>query len=338
MNSKLARRVKATTAAIGVMAVSLGFVGLVQSVLPLMDRLGVQLVGSAVLLFVGTALLGVGLAPAVKSLLQSTRSVVNSLSLINSNFQHLEFLRSLIEDRFKPDFLAAKCQDPKSLNRHEHKGFSNHGEDGIVAEIFRRIGTTNRYFVEFGAADGEQSNTLLWLCMGWTGLWMEGRADAVARAGHRLRSYVAAGRLTIRQAMIDAENVESLFRDGGVPREFDLLSLDIDYNDYYVWEAIQSFSPRVVEIEYNAIWPPDVEWVVPYDPKATWDYTARFGASLKSMEKLGRQKGYSLVGCSYRGGNAFFVRDDLLGDHFSTPFTAEHHYEPWHGWPNRRIV
>ena len=208
---------------------------------------------------------------------------------------------------------------PQGPQAHEHKGFSRHGEDGIVAEIFRRIGTTNRYFVEFGASDGTESNTLLWLCAGWSGLWMEGDPDAVARAQQRFRSYIAAGKLTIRQALIDAENVEGLFRKAGVPEEFDLLSLDIDYNDYYVWEAIQSFRPRVVEIEYNAIWPPDVEWVVPYDPKAMWDHTARFGASLKSFEKLGRQKGYSLVGCAFRGGNAFFVRDDLLGDHFSAP-------------------
>jgi hypothetical protein len=338
MNNKIAKIARAGAAAIGAVAVSLGVAGLVQSVLPLLDRLGLLLVGSVLLVGVGIALVGIGLLPAAKGLVHSKRSIFVYLSSINSLLTHLEFLRALFEDWARPVFLEEKCRDPKGLSAHEHKGFSRHGEDGIVAEIFRRIGTTNRYFVEFGASDGTESNTLLWLCAGWSGLWMEGDPDAVARAQQRFRSYIAAGKLTIRQALIDAENVEGLFREAGVPEEFDLLSLDIDYNDYYVWEAIQSFRPRVVEIEYNAIWPPDVEWVVPYDPKAMWDHTARFGASLKSFEKLGRQKGYSLVGCAFRGGNAFFVRDDLLGDHFSAPYTAERHYEPWHGWPNRRIV
>lgn len=147
MNPEFAKRVKAATAAIGVVLVSLGFVGLVQTLLPLMDRLGVLLVGSAILMVVGTALLGLGLLPAIKGMRQWTGSVSFFLSEITT--KDIKILNMLIEDRFKPDFLAAKCQDPKSLNRHEHKAFSRHGEDGIVAEIFRRIGTTNRYFVEF---------------------------------------------------------------------------------------------------------------------------------------------------------------------------------------------
>jgi len=84
----------------------------------------------------------------------------------------------------------------------------------------------------------------------------------------------------------------------------------------------------VVVIEYNAIFPPPVRWVMPYDPAAKWTGNSNHSASLKSLELLGRAKGYSLVGCSFAGVNAFFVRNDLLGDLFEAPFTAEHHYEP----------
>jgi hypothetical protein len=119
-----------------------------------------------------------------------------------------------------------------------------------------------------------------------------------------------------------------LFEGLGVPRYFDLLSLDIDQNTFYIWEALHEFKPRVVVVEYNASIPPDIDWKVQYVAKGAWDGTHNFGASLKAFEKLGTQLGYSLVGCDFLGVNAFFVRDDLVADKFAGPFTAENHYEP----------
>ncbi len=86
-----------------------------------------------------------------------------------------------------------------------------------------------------------------------------------------------------------------------------------------------------------------MSWVIPYDPKGMWDGTSHTGASLKALGELGARKGYSLVGCNISGVNAFFVRDDLLGDHFAAPYTAENHYEPsrydlyWHDSNHRRV-
>jgi hypothetical protein len=113
-----------------------------------------------------------------------------------------------------------------------------------------------------------------------------------------------------------------------VPREFDLLSLDIDQNTYYAWEGLQSFRPRVVVVEYNAAIPPDVDWKVSYRADRVWDGTQNFGASLKALERLGARMGYSLVGCDLAGTNAFFVRAELAESRFAAPFTAENHYEP----------
>jgi hypothetical protein len=106
------------------------------------------------------------------------------------------------------------------------------------------------------------------------------------------------------------------------------LSIDIDRNDYWVWKAIEVVRPRVVVIEYNAALRPPLSLVVPYDPRAMWNGTNYFGASLEAMVRLGREKGYRLVGCSFSGGNAFFVRNDVAGTHFLDPATAEEHYEP----------
>jgi hypothetical protein len=110
-----------------------------------------------------------------------------------------------------------------------------------------------------------------------------------------------------------------LFREGKVPEEFDLLLIDINLIDYYVWEKISHYRPRLAIIEYNAMYGPTIPWVVPYDPKGWWDGTSRFGASLKALEELGTKKGYSLVGGNLCGSNAYFVRNDLLGDHFAAP-------------------
>jgi len=163
-----------------------------------------------------------------------------------------------------------------------------------------------------------------WISRNYLPLIQESAREIEAHFGRLIER----GTLKFRQVTLNAENVESRFAACGVPSEFDLLSVDVDGNDYWIWKAIEHFRPRVVVIEYNATFPPPVRWVMPYDPAARWTGNSNHSASLKSLELLGRAKGYSLVGCSFAGVNAFFVRNDLLGDLFEAPFTAEHHYEP----------
>jgi hypothetical protein len=110
--------------------------------------------------------------------------------------------------------------------------------------------------------------------------------------------------------------------------EVDVLGIDIDYNDYWVWKAIEVIKPRLVIIEYNASLRPPLSLVVPYKPDHTWTGGNFFGASLEALVRLGRAKGYRMVGCCFAGVNAFFVREDLCGDRFLEPATAEEHYEP----------
>jgi len=221
-----------------------------------------------------------------------------------------------------------KYSESKRLTGCECQGFSQFGEDGIIREIFTRIGTGDRFFVEFGVQDGLESNSTLLIHDGWRGVWFEPDEKSAREIEARFGRLIERGTLQFRQVALNAENVESRFAACGVPSEFDLLSVDVDGNDYWIWKAIEHFRPRVVVIEYNSIFPPPVRWVMPYDPAARWTGNSNYSASLKSLELLGRAKGYSLVGCSFAGVNAFFVRNDLLGDLFEAPFTAEHHYEP----------
>ena len=240
-----------------------------------------------------------------------------------------EQLRALKAEEFTRDLLAQpRSQEPARLLRHERQVFSQSGEDGAIAEIFRRIGASSRTCVEFGLDDGVVSNTAFLLAQGWKGFWLEAGAANVAAIRRRFGALLKSGQLKLREAFVAAENVQSLFRELGVPEEPDLLSIDIDTNDYWVWKAIDAFRPRVVVIEYNATFPPDVLWARVYDQRAVWDGTSYQGASLKSLEALGASKGYSLVGCNLSGVNAYFVRSDLCGSHFHSDASAVNHYEP----------
>jgi hypothetical protein len=284
-----------------------------------------EVIASVFLLIAGLGLLGLGIASPLFGLFLDVKRVL--VELDHTKRLALAAYQAQSEQAIRAILSEPRYQDPKRLNRHEYRVFSQNGEDGIIAEIFRRIGTTNRFFVEFGAADGFENNTVLLLRQGWSGLWIEGDPDLVARARGHFRAEIDGSKLTVMQAFITAENIEDLFRRGGVPDELDLLSIDIDRNDYYVWEKIAHYRPRAVVIEYNPLFPPTMSWVIPYDPQGMWDKTSRMGASLKALADLGSRNGYSLVGCSLAGANAFFVRSDLLGDHFLGPYTAENHYE-----------
>jgi hypothetical protein len=132
--------------------------------------------------------------------------------------------------------------------------------------------------------------------------------------------------------MVSSANIEQLLAAHGVPRNCDLLSIDIDGNDYWVWSANQQWQPRVVVIEYNASIPPDQKWVMQENPNHRWDGTNYFGASLASLVALGRKRGYTLVATNSTGVNAFFVRDDLATpDRFLDPAVHYHYSSPRYG-------
>ena len=244
-----------------------------------------------------------------------------------SNFEQAHI--QLMIDRYLRENLYEhpKYQDSKKLNKYECKVYSQNGEDGIIEEIFNRIGITNKYFVEFGVGNGLENNTVYLLIKGWKGYWIEGSPNFCKRIEKDFHDHIQQQQLQLKQAFITAENIENLFAEAKVPQELDLLSIDIDGNDYWVWKAIDNYRPRVVIVEYNALYPPNTNWIMKYNPNHSWKYDSYFGASLSSLENLATLKGYKLVACCFSGINAFFVREDLVGDHFLSPYTSENHYE-----------
>ena len=240
-----------------------------------------------------------------------------------TNLSHLLINREIAEIKADPRFA-----DPLNLLRHGFKAYSQNDEDGIIQEIFARIGVTNRTFIEFGVGNGLENNTTYLLAQGWSGLWIEG---SQAQADHIQANFAPAlsrKQLTLTRAFATPTTINTLFADAGFSGEIDLLSVDIDGNDYHVLEAIEVVKPRVIVLEYNAKFRPPVSWVMPFNEHHQWDGTDRFGASLCAFDSLLNPRGYRLVGCNITGINAFFVRADLVEGKFEAPFTPEHHYQP----------
>jgi hypothetical protein len=223
-----------------------------------------------------------------------------------------------------------RFDDPRRLERSGFRVHSQYDEDGIIAEIFRRIGTTNRNCIEFGAGDGTENCTGFLAMQGWKTLWIDG-GEALLRTIERgWTAEVERGQLVARQAFITVDTIDGIIREAGFSGEIDLLVVDLDGNDYHFLENISAVAPRVICAEYNANIPPDVDWKMARKDDYVWcGLDDRTGASLKALEIMLGRRGYTLVGCSVAGVNSFFVRTDLIGDKFADPFTAENHYHPW---------
>lgn len=259
-----------------------------------------------------------------------------------SDTSKADLQRMMSEMRFEMlQTRIAATTDAAELCRFNTQMFSQGPEDGVIAEIFRRIGARHRTFVEIGVGDGRENTTRLLLALGWSGVWVEGDPDNAAAIRRDFAGALSAGRLRLIEAMVTEDNIAGLLREAGAAQTFDYLSVDVDMNTYYIWRGLREFAPRVAAIEYNASIPAPCDFVVPYKPDAVWDGSNWYGASLKSLETLGAGQGMALVGCDAFGVNGFFVRvtEDL--SEFVGPFTAERHYRPasylapvkWGHWP-----
>ncbi|MDJ0842624.1 hypothetical protein [Crocosphaera sp.] len=263
--------------------------------------------------------------------------VINRLiSSIDSLVQDIKY-KNIIRERLKQMPIIREMEqikgrdrykNPKSLIPFGDKVYSQTDEDGIIREIFNRIGTTNKIFVEFGIGNGLENNSLALLFENWQGLWIDASTRSVNKIKQEFSPIIERKQLQIIESFITKENIDDLISSYIKAEEIDLLSVDIDGNDYHVVEAITCVSPRVIVIEYNAKFTPPIMYCMDYNSTHGWRKDDCFGASLKFFEVNLEKKGYYLVGCNISGVNAFFVRKDLVKDKFLAPFTAENHYEP----------
>jgi hypothetical protein len=202
------------------------------------------------------------------------------------------------------------------LRDAEFKAFSQFGDDGIIQYLIHRLAPLPDSFVEFGVGNYRESNTrFLLLNNNWRGLVMDGSEDFIRFI--RKDEIYWRHTLTANCTFINRDNINDLLREAGFTGEIGLLSIDIDGNDYWVWEKIDIVNPVIVIMEYNSIFGPDLAVTVPYDPhfvRHQAHFSGQFwGASLPALTLLAERKGYSLVGCNSGGNNAYFVRKNKVG-------------------------
>jgi hypothetical protein len=207
------------------------------------------------------------------------------------------------------------------LEKFEHKIYSQNGEDGITMKLIELIygdNATNKFYVEFGVETGIECNTkVLRELYKWNGLQMDGGNEDIS--------------INLRKEFVKKDNIIELFKKYQVPEHINLLSVDIDFNDFYCLKEILAVHRcDIIICEYNATHPPSEDKIVIYDEYGCWDGTNYFGASLLALDKLGKKYNYSLVYCNANGVNCFFVHNNILinNTHFANIGTIEHIYKP----------
>ncbi len=192
-----------------------------------------------------------------------------------------------------------KKENKINLYNFEKKVYSQNGEDGIIEKIFQTIGVKNQYYVEFNVGDGIKRNTrYLTEEYKWNGLLMD-------------REFYNS-KINLMKEFITKENINKLFKQYNVPKKFDLLSINIGYNDWYILREIlsQGYSPRVIIQKYNSDLLLD-DKVVIYDSKYISDNTQYFGASFTAFSTLLNKFGYNVIYCDKNGVNMFAIRRDI---------------------------
>jgi len=203
-----------------------------------------------------------------------------------------------------------------NAGEREFRVFSQWGEDGIIQYLIRNIPIARKLFVEFGVENYLESNTRFLLTNNcWSGLVIDGSASNVEFI--KRDPIYWASNLKAEHAFLTRENINSVFASAAIRGDIGLLSIDIDGNDYWIWEAIDSISPRIVVCEYNSHFGPNAQVSTPYNPEFVRDRAhfskIYYGASISALNSLGESKGYSLVASNSAGNNIFFARNDVRG-------------------------
>lgn len=245
----------------------------------------------------------------IRFFLFSLKTLVNRVENIQLSLGRIE---NLINSDKKNGFIA------------EFKVFSQWGEDGILQSIINNIQISNKVFVEFGVETYTESNTrFLLFNNNWSGLVIDGSIKNV----DFIKSDPVYWRFNLKAdcAFIDKDNINEILSRNGLKDEVGVLSIDIDGNDYWVWQEINVINPAVVICEYNSLWGSSHAVTTPYDPhfvrQSKHFSCLYYGASIKALELLANRKGYSLVAGNSSGNNVFFVRNDLLAN--LKPITSE---------------
>ncbi len=200
------------------------------------------------------------------------------------------------------------------FNEYEFKVFSQFGEDGLIQYLIKNLNISNKRFIEFGVENYEEANTRFLLENdNWSGLIIDSSKENIQHI--KKQNYFWKYNIKAINEFITKENINNIVKKNMFEGEIGILSIDIDGNDYWIWNEIEIVKPEIVIIEYNARLGNKLSLTVPY--KSNFDRMKNinknnYGASLCALNKLAEKKGYNLVGTNSNGNNAFFVRKDKI--------------------------
>ncbi|MEQ8384399.1 MAG: hypothetical protein RH949_18770 [Coleofasciculus sp. A1-SPW-01] len=247
----------------------------------------------------------------IKMIIMNINSIIENGSELKFTVEKLQEAVGRIEKR------QLQSLDSHCINANEFRVFSQWGEDGIIQFLIDKIKVEHKIFVEFGVQNYTESNTrFLSMNNNWSGLLIDNNEANI--------NYIKKDpiywqyNLKAIQAFITQSNINTIIKENGLTGNIGLLSIDIDGNDYWIWEAINIVNPAIVIIEYNHRFGKDIAVTIPYKENFVRSQmhssNIYFGASLKALYLLAQKKGYAFVGCNSAGNNAFFVRKDLKPD------------------------
>ncbi len=242
----------------------------------------------------------------VMRVINEIQSIFDTIHKMESNIENMQTAIGRVEGRQTENLELGQC---------EYKVYSQWGEDGIIQYLIHSIEIPNKIFVEFGVQNYEESNTrFLLVNNNWKGLILDGSQEFI--------EYIKRDpiywryNLKAENLFITKDNINNILANNGIQGDIGLLSVDIDGNDYWVWDAINVIQPRIVICEYNSIFGPKLKVTTPYREdfvreKYHYSYLV-YGASIRALNDLAISKGYRLVAGNKAGNNVFFVREDVL--------------------------
>lgn len=217
----------------------------------------------------------------------------------------------ILIDRIRSHGIYETIQDA------EFKVFSQFGDDGIIQYLIHSVDIRYRSFVEFGIEDYTESNTrFLLVNNNWKGLVIDGDKSNIDNVRHQDTYWKHD--LVALQGFVTRENINEYLLNANFAGQLGILSIDVDGNDYWIWESIRVADPVIAIVEYNSVFGPDHAVTIPYDPnfvrtRAHWS-NLYWGASLRALCLLAERKGYAFVGSNSAGNNAYFVKKEKVGN------------------------
>jgi len=213
---------------------------------------------------------------------------------------------ALLRTQYLPEVMPEEY--PFALSARRFHLISQNEEDGMTLALLAMVGVTDRTFIEIGSGINGGNSGFLADELGWRGLMAEIHPERAQQCALRFGD---PGRVTCICAEVTPDNINTLLADHGFTGEVDLFSLDIDSFDYWVFEAMTVCSPRIVILEYNGSFGPDIAVTIPLGVSMEGTPKSYHGASLAALSQLAERKGYRLLACDMTGTNAFFLRNDL---------------------------